>query len=120
MLPARPRRPLPSAATLAVVKATLKEAEAAWLMTDGLTGSNTPVPGVYGGRLTSPSSSSFRLAGYTVARGVSLSGTIRIAKPGPPLDFQGILIISGSGAAPGVLGLRGGSLRGTLGGELVG
>ena len=120
MLPARPLHPLSPAATLAIVTATLKEAEAAWLMIDGLTGTNTPVPGVYGGRLTSPSSSTFTLAGYTVAHGVSLSGTIKIAKPGPPIQFEGILIVSGSGAAGGVLGLRGGSLRGTLGGELIG
>jgi pimeloyl-ACP methyl ester carboxylesterase len=120
VLPTRPRRPVSPAATLAIVKATLKEAEAAWLMTSGLTGSTTPVPGIYGGRLTSPSSSSFKLAGYTVTQGVSLSGTVKLAKGGPPLAFEGILTVSGQRAARGALGLKSGSLRGTLGGKLIG
>jgi hypothetical protein len=120
VLPARPGHPASPARTLAIVKATLKEAEAAWLMTTGLTGSKTPVPGIYGGLLTWASGSSFRLAGYTVARGVSVSGTLKIEKPGAPLQFQGILTVSGPGGAGGVLGLKGASLRGTLGGKLVG
>ena len=120
VLPAKPRHPATPARTLAIVAATLKEAEAAWLMTIGLTGSTTPVPGIYGGRMTFASSSSFRLVGYTVARGVSVSGTVKIAKPGAPLQFQGLLTVSGRGGAAGVLGLNGRSLRGTLGGKLVG
>jgi pimeloyl-ACP methyl ester carboxylesterase len=119
VLPARPRRVSPTA-TLAVVTATLKEAEAAWLMTDGLTGTNTPVAGIYGGRLTSPSVSSIALTGYTVAQGVSLSGKITLVKGGPPLRFEGFLTVSGPRAAAGVLGLKNGSLRGTLGGKFVG
>ena len=107
-------------APLAVVSATLKEAEAAWLMTIGLSGSQTPVPGVYAGQLAFNSASSFRLVGYTVARGVSVSGTVKIAKQGVPLQFQGLLTISGSGGAHGILGLNGKTLRGTLGGKLVG
>ena len=118
MLPARPRRVSP-AATLRIVSATLKEAEATWLMT-ALSGSNTPVEGIYGGRLTSPSGTSINLAGYTVAQGVSLSGKLKIAKGGPPLRFEGFLTVSGPRAATGVLGLKNGSLRGTLGGKLVG
>ena len=66
------------------------------------------------------SASSFRLVGYTVARGVSVSGTVKIAKQGVPLQFQGLLTISGSGGAHGILGLSGKTLRGTLGGKLVG
>jgi hypothetical protein len=120
VLPARSRRPASPAATLAIVSATLKEAEAAWLMTSGVTGSTTPVPGIYGGRMTSPSSTSFKLTGYSVTQGVSLSGTIKIAKGGPPLVFEGLLTVSGKRAASGVLGLKGGSLRGTLGGKLIG
>jgi pimeloyl-ACP methyl ester carboxylesterase len=119
VLPARPRRVSP-AATLAIVTATLKEAEAAWLMTDGLTGTSTAVPGIYGGTLTSPSGSTVVLTGYTVAQGVSLSGKLKIVKPGPPLQFEGFLTVSGRRAAAGVLGLKNGSLRGTLGGKFVG
>lgn len=120
VLPAKPRHPASPARTLAVVNATLKEAEAAWLMTIGLTGSQTPVPGIYAGRLSFNSASSFRLVGYAVARGVSVSGTVKIAKQGVPLQFQGLLTVSGSGGAHGILGLNGRSLRGTLGGKLVG
>ncbi len=119
VLPARPRR-ISAAATLAVVTATLEEAEAAWLMTDGLTGTSTAVPGLYGGKLTSPSGSTIVLTGYTVAQGVSLSGKLKIAKSGLPLHFEGFLTVSGPRAAAGVLGLKNGSLRGTLGGKFVG
>jgi pimeloyl-ACP methyl ester carboxylesterase len=119
VLPARPHRVSP-AATLAVVTATLKEAEAAWLMTDGLTGASSAVPGIYGGKFTSPGGNTIVLTGYTVAQGVSLSGKLKIAKPGPPLQFEGFLTVSGPRAAAGVLGLKSGSLRGTLGGKLVG
>jgi len=120
VLPARPGRPASPAATLAIVRATLKEAEAVWLMTSGVTGSTAPVPGIYGGRITSPSSTSFKLTGYTVTQGVSVSGTLKVAKVGPPLAFEGLLTVSGKRAASGVLGLKGGTLRGTLGGKLIG
>jgi pimeloyl-ACP methyl ester carboxylesterase len=120
VLPAKPPHPATPAHTLAIVAATLKEAEAAWLMTIGLTGSQTPVPGIYAGRMAFNSASSFRLVGYAAARGVSVSGTVKIAKPGVPLQFEGLLTVSGPGAAHGILGLSSKSLRGTLGGKLVG
>jgi len=41
-------------------------------------------------------------------------------KGGPPLRFEGFLTVTGPRAAGGVLGLKSGSLRGTLGGKLVG
>ena len=84
-----------------------------------LSGSQTPVPGIYAGRLAFNSASSFRLVDYTVARGVSVSGTVKLAKLGVPLQFQGLLTISGSGGAHGILGLNGKTLRGTLGGVLA-
>jgi pimeloyl-ACP methyl ester carboxylesterase len=120
VLPAKPPHPATPAHTLAIVAATLKEAEAAWLMTIGLTGSQTPVPGIYAGRMAFNSANSFRLVGYAAARGVSVSGTVKIAKPGVPLQFEGLLTVSGPGAAHGILGLSSKSLRGTLGGKLVG
>ena len=119
-LPAKPHRPVSATRTLAIVSATLKEAEAAWLMTIGLTGSTTPVGGIYGGRMIGVSGSSFKLAKYTVTRGVAVSGTLKISKSGTPLQFEGILTVSGPGGANGLLGLKGASLRGTLGGKLVG
>jgi pimeloyl-ACP methyl ester carboxylesterase len=120
VLPVRSRHALSPARTLAVVTATLKEAEAAWLMTDGLSGSNAPLSGIYGGRLTAASNNSFKLTRYTAAHGVSVSGTIKIAKSGPPFEFQGFLTVSGPAAAGGVLGLKGNALHGTLGSAIVG
>jgi hypothetical protein len=115
---ARPARPATPAKTLAIVTKTVREAEAAWLMTAGATGSTAAVPGVFGGRLVATSAQSFKLVGYSIARGVAVSGTIRITKVGPPLDFQGLVTVSGAGASGGVLGLRAGVLRGTLGGKI--
>ena len=106
--------------TLAIVTKTLDEAKAAWLMTGGLTGSRDPVPGVFGGQLTPTSDNTFTLAGYSVARGVALSGKIKVTSFAPPIEFQGILTVAGRGGAGGILGLVNGSLRGTLGGSLVG
>jgi pimeloyl-ACP methyl ester carboxylesterase len=106
--------------TLVIVRKTLAEAQAVWLMTAGLGGSKDPVPGVFGGRLTPTSSKSFTLAGYAVARGVSLSGTITIKGFGPPIAFQGFVTVSGRGASGGIVSLTKGVLRGTLGGRAFG
>jgi hypothetical protein len=107
------------AQTLAIVTKTVREAEATWLMTAGVSGSDAPVPGIYGGRIVATSGLTFRLSGYSDARGVTVSGTLKITKIGPPLQFEGVVTVAGPGAARGVLGLRGGVLRGTLGGQLV-
>ena len=118
-LPVSQSRAASPSETLAIATKTLDAAEADWLMTAGSTGSTDPVPGVFGGRLT-PSAKSFTLAGYSVARGVALSGKITITRFAPPVDFQGFVTVSGRGASAGVLGLVKGALRGTLGDRLVG
>ena len=89
-------------------------------MTDGLTGSNETVPGI----LRRPADLAVellhrarRLRGRARDRG---QRRLKIAKPGPPLVFDGALTVSGPAAATGVLGVKGSSLRGTLGGKLVG
>jgi hypothetical protein len=51
---------------------------------------------------------------------VTLTGTLKLSKLGPPLAFQGAVTVGGAAAAHGVLGLSGASLRGTLGGRAVG
>jgi pimeloyl-ACP methyl ester carboxylesterase len=108
------------AETLVIATKTLHEAQAAWLMTGGVTGSSASVPGIFGGRLKPTSDRTFTLAGYSVARGVALSGTIKVTRFAPPMEFQGILTVSGRGAAQGILGLTKGVLRGTLGSKVVG
>jgi pimeloyl-ACP methyl ester carboxylesterase len=115
---ARPSHPATPAATLAIVTKTVREAEATWLMTAGLSGSTKPIPGVFGGRLAATSANTFKLVGYSVSRGVAVSGTLRISKSGPPLGFQGVVTVAGAAAAHGVLGLQAGALRGTLGGSV--
>ena len=119
-LPVSRARPASPSETLAIVRKTLDDAEALWLMTAGLSDSKDPVAGVFGGRLTPTSSRAFTLAGYTLARGVALSGKLTIKRFGPPIEFQGFVKVSGGGASAGVLGLTKGTLRGTLGGQLVG
>ena len=48
------------------------------------------------------------------------SGTVRVAKSGLPFVFQGTVTVGGPAASAGVLGLSGTSLRGSLGGRIVG
>jgi pimeloyl-ACP methyl ester carboxylesterase len=112
--PGLPRRTRTAAATYAIAAKTISEAEAAWLM-----GSEAVIPGVYGGRLAS-GQREFTLARYTAAPGVTLTGKLRLTSTNLPFKFQGSVTVSGASAANGILGLNGSSLRGTLGGRLVG
>ena len=116
--PAKPKRPAGPAATFAIVSKTIREAEAAWLMTAGLSGSADRVPALYGGYLVATSGQTFKLVKYSIAHGVAVTGTLKIAKTGPPIVFQGSFTITGAGASTGVLGLQNGVLRGALGGRL--
>ena len=120
--PARPPTGCRPAATLAVVKATLREAEAAWLMTDGLTGSNDDGSRHLRRPADAPRRAPPSRSPATPSRTASRSAAgSRSRKPGPPLVFRRRSSPSpGAAAATGVLGLKGSSLRGTLGGKLVG
>jgi hypothetical protein len=101
--------------TYAIVAKTIREAEALWLTTGSATAA-----GVFAGKLV-PMRNGFTLARYSISRGVELSGKIRVAKAGLPLAFEGTVTVGGAAAARGIVGLAsGGSLRGTLGGRLVG
>ncbi len=101
-------------ATYAIATKTLREAEAAWVMAN-----DRPLAGIYAGRLV-PGSRGFTLVRYSIARGVELSGSIRLTKTQLPLVFEGTIKVGGAAAAGGLLGLTETSLRGTLGGRLVG
>jgi hypothetical protein len=115
---AKPAQPASPAKTYSVVTRTVREVEAAWLMTAGISGGSQAIPGIFGGRFAATSARTFKLVRYSIARGVQVSGTIRVTKFGPPIEFQGALSVSGPGAASGVLGLQGATLRGTLGGRV--
>lgn len=112
--PAHPTQPRSAAATYAIASTTVHDAEAAWLMS-----APASVPGIYGGKLVN-AQRTITLQRYSLARGVQLSGTLRLTKTDLPLTFTGTVTVGGPGAAAGILGLSGTSLRGTLGGQLVG
>ena len=109
--------PLP---TLGIARTTIQDAEGIWLMTDALSGSSDPVAGIFGGFLVPTSVRSFKLVNYSVEAGVSVSGTLTIAKNGAPLDFAGLVGVSGKSAAGGVLIVAGTHVRGVLNGRTVG
>jgi pimeloyl-ACP methyl ester carboxylesterase len=101
-------------ATYSIASKTLSEAEAAWLM-----GAEPVIPGAYGGRLAA-GQREFTLTRYAAAPGVTLTGKLRLTSTNLPLKFQGTVTVGGTSAANGILGLNGASLRGTLGGRIVG
>jgi pimeloyl-ACP methyl ester carboxylesterase len=104
--------------TLALAAKTVHEAEAIWLLTAS-SGPQLDVPDLYGGQLL-PGGRSFTLLRYSIAPGVTLTGLVSLKKLGPPLTFNGFVIVGGTATAPGVLQLSGGSLRGRLGHKNVG
>ena len=117
--PATTPRHLGPAATFAIAAKTLREAEASWLLIDNAPPTK-PVAGLYGGKIVSPSTSRFTLSSYSIAPGVTISGTVKVASDsGLPLQFDGALTVKGSSASAGVLGLVRNSLKGTLGGKPV-
>jgi hypothetical protein len=111
---AQPTRAAGPLQTYAIATKTLREAEAAWLLA-----TPSAVPGIFGGRLVSRQRT-FTLLRYSIARGVWLSGTLRVTRTDLPFVFQGTVTVGGPAASAGVLGLSGTSLRGTLGGRIVG
>jgi len=112
--PASPTQPRSPLATYAIAAETVREAEAAWLMS-----APASVPGIYGGKFLS-GQRAITLQRYSIAHGVQVSGTLRLTKTDLPLTFTGTVTVGGPGASAGILGLSGTSLRGTLGGQLVG
>ena len=117
--PATPTRALLPGQTLAIAVKTIKDAESVWLMTAGLSGSSASVPGVASGKLIE-GGRTLTFVKYGIAPGVTLSGTLRLQKYGPPISLQGSLTVGGRFAATGLLGVLGSSVRGTLGGHVVG
>ncbi|MGZ4334847.1 MAG: alpha/beta hydrolase [Gaiellaceae bacterium] len=116
---AHPRRALSARATYTVAKETIQDAQALWLMTAGGSGAAASVPGVFGGKMRAVGRT-FTLAGFSDARGVTLTGTLTLKKFGPPLVFEGTVTVGGPAAAHGLLGVSGASIRGALGGRTVG
>jgi pimeloyl-ACP methyl ester carboxylesterase len=113
------RRGSPSA-TFGLASKTVAEAEAAWLFAAS-TGSSAAVPGLASGTLVQVAGlDGFRLTGYGIVPGVTVSGTVKIAqRAGVALKFQGQLTVAGRLASAGKLQLVASRLQGTLGGRSV-
>jgi pimeloyl-ACP methyl ester carboxylesterase len=108
------RAKLGAAATYSVASRTIREAQAAWLMAN-----DSQVAGIHAGKLV-PGRRGFTLTRYAIAPGVELTGSFRVLGTNLPLSFEGTVRVGGAAAAHGILGLSGNSLKGTLGGRLVG
>ncbi len=115
---AKPKRPATPRTTLAYTREALQEVQALWLMTSGLAGDTEALPGTFGGTMIA-SPRNLKLVNYADTHGVTLSGTLTITSGGPPLVFQGTVTVGGAGAAHGLLGVKGTSVGGTLGGVTV-
>jgi pimeloyl-ACP methyl ester carboxylesterase len=89
---------LTAAQTRTVATKTLHDAEAAWLATAGLSGTKTTITGLYGGNLVA-TRRDLRLNRYSIASGVTVSGTIHFRAAGPPLTFRGSVVVAGKNAA---------------------
>jgi pimeloyl-ACP methyl ester carboxylesterase len=114
-----PRIPAGATQTLSLAARTIYEAEAIWVTTIGGSDSGS-VPGLYSGKMVATSPRTFSLVRYSIAPGVELSGKIRYIKFGPPLQFDGVVTVSGANGAHGLLGVNGDKVAGTLDGQLVG
>ncbi len=119
VLSTKPQPVKTASQTLAAVSATVREAQAMWLMNFG-SGEGGGVAGLYGGSLTVTSEGAFRLVRYSIAPGVEVSGRLRVTGFGPPLQFEGVVTVGGTGGAHGVLGVTGSRIGGTLDGQIVG
>jgi hypothetical protein len=104
--------------TLEIAARTLREAEATWLLANAVSSGPVRVAGLEGGVLET-SDDSFRLTEYSLERGVTLTGEIRMSDAGPPLRFRGAVRVGGARASPGELALRREGLAGVLGGRSV-
>jgi pimeloyl-ACP methyl ester carboxylesterase len=109
------------AATFSLASKTVAEAEAAWLL-GASSDTSGPIAGLASGKLVEAggSADSFRLAGYGIVPGVTVSGVVTLAqRAAVALKFQGRLTVAGRLAAGGTLQLAASRLHGTLGGRAV-
>ena len=112
----KPATPPRRAATYSIATKTIADARGD---VAGSASRASAVPGVFGGKLT-PGQRQFTLTRYAFAPRRDLSGSSSSPTTRFPLSFQGTLTVDRPTAATGLLGLKGTSLRGTLGGRIVG
>jgi pimeloyl-ACP methyl ester carboxylesterase len=115
-----PLGPFPAAgqSALAAVTATIREALAAGLVTEGL---SRTTDGIVGGTLAPAGSGGLpelKLTGYSDTPGVALTGSLFYSSS-DPLHWGGAVRVHGSRAATGTLTILPGRVTGTLGGRRV-
>jgi pimeloyl-ACP methyl ester carboxylesterase len=115
-----PLGPFPAAGqgALAAVTATIREALATGLVTEGITRTTT---GIVAGTLAPSSSGALpelKLTGYSDTAGVALTGSIFYSSS-DPLHWGGFVRVHGSRAATGTVTILPGRITGTLGGHRV-
>ncbi len=106
---------LSAAQTLGVAEATLREAEASWLVAEGL---SMRIGGLAGGVLSATPAESFGLERYADVAGVAISGGVRL-NPAGQGSWRATVTVSGDRAVAGTLRLSAAGLRGELGGQPV-
>ena len=106
---------LTAAQTFVVVAATLREAEASWLVAEGL---SLRIGGLAGGVLSATPADRFGLERYADVAGVAISGRVRL-NPAEQGSWQATVAVGGDRAARGTLRLSAADLRGELGGQSV-
>jgi pimeloyl-ACP methyl ester carboxylesterase len=112
-------RHLSARATLALASKTLREAEAAWLMVDEAPPFRS-VAGLDHGKLVPAGQNGFKLVGYGIAPGVTISGSVKLSKgTALPVQFDGTVTVGGTSAEGGVIHVAKSKLHGTLGGTPV-
>jgi pimeloyl-ACP methyl ester carboxylesterase len=117
--PASTPRHLSAKASFALAAKTLREAEAAWLMLDEAPPFRA-VAGLDHGKLVPAGANGFKLVGYGIAPGVTISGPVKLSKgTALPLQFDGTITVGGTSAERGVIHVAKSKLHGTLGGTPV-
>ena len=102
------------ATTFAIARKTLLESEAMWLFGDLDT--PTTLPGLTSGRIVPIGTSGYRLAGYGLVPGITVSGTVKISeRQTVALQFEGTFTVGGRVATPGTLQLTASGVHGRIG-----
>ena len=108
------RRATP-ATTFAIARRTLLESESMWLV-GNVDKPTSTLPGLASGAIVPLGTSGYKLVGYGLVPGITVSGTVKVAfGEAVSLRFEGTLTVGGKAATPGTLELTASGLRGRIG-----
>jgi pimeloyl-ACP methyl ester carboxylesterase len=117
--PGTGKKPLTARATYAVAASAVHDGQSLWLLTAAFSGGTERTAGLYGGHIVA-GVRRVTFVKYQLARGVTINGTLTLKKLGPPVQFQGAVVVGGPAAAHGVLSVSGATVGGSLNGRAVG